>query len=96
MKVERKTNHAARAQLARQVAAESGSAEFRKIFLSMADGEDAIEELNQATDRLKAADEDEKAIVKRRRFLPDGSIEITEMQGNKVVNRYKKRPESRK
>ena len=53
----------------------------------MADGEDAIAELNQATDRLKAADEDEKAIVKRRRFLPDGSIEITEMQGNKVVNR---------
>lgn len=92
MKVERKTNHAARARLARQVATESGSAEFRKIFLAMADGEDAIEELNQATDRLKAADEDEKAIVKRRRFLPDGSIEITEMQGNKVINRYKKRP----
>ena len=43
MKVERKTNHTARAQLARQVATESGSAEYRKIFLAMADGEDAIE-----------------------------------------------------
>ena len=92
MKVERKANHAALARLSRQMANASGEAEFRKIFLAMADREEAIDNLEKATERLKAADIDDKAIVKRRRFLPDGTIEITELQGNKVISRYKKRP----
>ena len=58
----------------------------------MADREEAIDNLEKATERLEAADIDDKAIVKRRRFLPDGTIEITELQGNKVISRYKKRP----
>lgn len=92
MKVERKANHAALARLSRQIANASGEAEFRKIFLAMADREEAIDNLEKATERLEAADIDDKAIVKRRRFLPDGTIEITELQGNKVISRYKKRP----
>lgn len=92
MKVERKANHAALARLSRQMANASGEAEFRKIFLAMADREEAIDNLEKATERLEAADIDDKAIVKRRRFLPDGTIEITELQGNKVISRYKKRP----
>mgnify|MGYP000996942283 FL=1 len=92
MKVERKANHAALARLSRQMANASGEAEFRKIFLAMADREEAIDSLEKATERLEAADIDDKAIVKRRRFLPDGTIEITELQGNKVISRYKKRP----
>ena len=92
MKVERKADHAALARLSRQMANASGEAEFRKIFLAMADREEAIDNLEKATERLEAADIDDKAIVKRRRFLPDGTIEITELQGNKVISRYKKRP----
>ena len=92
MKVERKANHAALARLSRQMANASGEAEFRKIFLAMADREEAIDNLEKATERLEAADIDDKAIVKRRRFLLDGTIEITELQGNKVISRYKKRP----
>lgn len=92
MKVERKADHAALARLSRQMAKASGDSDFGKIFAAMADGEDAIDELEKATERLEAADIDEKAIVKHRRFLPDGTIEITELQGNKVVSRYKKRP----
>lgn len=92
MKVERKANHAALARLSRQMANASGEAEFRKIFLAMADREEAIDNLEKATERLEAADIDDKAIVKRRHFLPDGTIEITELQGNKVISRYKKRP----
>ena len=92
MKVERKANHAALARLSRQRANASGEAEFRKIFLAMANREEAIDNLEKATERLEAADIDDKAIVKRRRFLPDGTIEITELQGNKVISRYKKRP----
>lgn len=92
MKVERKANHAALARLSRQMANASGEAEFHKIFLAMADREEAIDNLEKATGRLEAADIDDKAIVKRRRFLPDGTIEITELQGNKVISRYKKRP----
>ena len=92
MKVERKANHAALARLSRQMANASGEAEFRKIFLAMADREEAIDNFEKATERLEAADIDDKAIVKRRRFLPDGTIEITELQGNKVISRYKKRP----
>ena len=92
MKVERKANHAALARLSRQMANASGEAEFRKIFLAMADREEAIDNLEKAAERLEAADIDDKAIVKRRRFLPDGTIEITELQGNKVISRYKKRP----
>lgn len=92
MKVERKANHAALARLSRQMANAGGEAEFRKIFLAMADREEAIDNLEKATERLEAADIDDKAIVKRRRFLPDGTIEITELQGNKVISRYKKRP----
>ena len=92
MKVERKANHAALARLSRQMANASGEAEFRKIFLAMADREEAIDNLEKATERLEAADIGDKAIVKRRRFLPDGTIEITELQGNKVISRYKKRP----
>lgn len=92
MKVERKANHAALARLSRQMANASGEAEFRKIFLAMANREEAIDNLEKATERLEAADIDDKAIVKRRRFLPDGTIEITELQGNKVISRYKKRP----
>lgn len=92
MKVERKANHAALARLSRQMANASGEAEFRKIFLAMADREEAIDNLEKATERLEAADIDDKAIVKRRRFLPDDTIEITELQGNKVISRYKKRP----
>lgn len=92
MKVERKANHAALARLSRQMANASGEAEFRKIFLAMADREEAIDNLEKATERLEAADIDDKAIVKRRRFLPDGTIEITELQGNKVISHYKKRP----
>ena len=92
MKVERKANHAALARLSRQMANASGEAEFRKIFLAMADREEAIDNLEKATERIEAADIDDKAIVKRRRFLPDGTIEITELQGNKVISRYKKRP----
>lgn len=92
MKVERKANHAALARLSRQMANASGEAEFRKIFLAMADREEAIDNLEKATERLEAADIDDKAIVKRRRFLPDGTIEITELQGNKVISRHKKRP----
>ena len=92
MKVERKANHAALARLSRQMANASGEAEFRKIFLAMADREEAIDNLEKATERLEAADIDDKAIVKRRPFLPDGTIEITELQGNKVISRYKKRP----
>lgn len=92
MKVERKANHTALARLSRQMANASGEAEFRKIFLAMADKEEAIDNLEKATERLEAADIDDKAIVKRRRFLPDGTIEITELQGNKVISRYKKRP----
>lgn len=92
MKVERKANHAALARLSRQMANASGEAEFRKIFLAMANREEAIDNLEKAAERLEAADIDDKAIVKRRRFLPDGTIEITELQGNKVISRYKKRP----
>ncbi len=92
MKVERKANHAALARLSRQMANASGEAEFRKIFLAMANREEAIDNVEKATERLEAADIDDKAIVKRRRFLPDGTIEITELQGNKVISRYKKRP----
>lgn len=92
MKVERKADHAALARLARKSAKESGSAEFRQIFSAMADGEDAIDALEKTTERLEAADIDEKAIVKRRRILPDGAIEITELQGGKVISRYKKHP----
>lgn len=92
MKVERKANHAALARLSQQMANASGEAEFRKIFLAMANREEAIDNLEKATERLEAADIDDKAIVKRRRFLPDGTIEITELQGNKVISRYKKRP----
>ena len=92
MKVERKANHAALARLSRQMANASGEAEFRKIFLAMANREEAIDNLEKATERLEAADIDDKAIVKRRRFLPDGTIEITELHGNKVISRYKKRP----
>lgn len=92
MKVERKANHAALARLSRQMANASSEAEFRKIFLAMANREEAIDNLEKATERLEAADIDDKAIVKRRRFLPDGTIEITELQGNKVISRYKKRP----
>lgn len=92
MKVERKADHAALSRLARQMANASGDSEFRKIFLAMADGEEAIDKLEKATERLEGADVKEKPIVKRRRILPDGAIEITELQGNKVISRYKKRP----
>ena len=60
--------------------------------LDDADEEEAIDKLEKATERLEGANVKEKPIVKRRRILPDGAIEITELQGNKVISRYKKRP----
>ncbi len=93
MKVEKKANHAALASLSRQMAGQTESAEFGRIFTAMAKAEDAMEQMEEVAERLKdAVKVGGGEVVTHKKFLPDGSIEIIETKDGKVVERHKKKP----
>ncbi len=93
MKVEKKADHTALSALSRQMAGQSESSEFKKIFTAMSEAEDALEQMETVADRLKEAEKvGEGEVVIHKKFLPDGSIEIIETKDGKVVERHKKKP----
>ena len=92
MRIEKKIDHSALAGMARSAAAGASSEEFRSVFMSMAKAEDTAENIENITDRLKGAEEAVSGRIVHRRFMPDGSIMITETEDGKVVSRFKKKP----
>lgn len=85
------SSHAERSKLARKLSEVTDSEDFKKIFSAVADSEEAADAVEKLTDRLKTI-EDAPEKITHRKFMPDGSIMITETEDGEVVNRYLKKP----